>query len=73
MKILLIGTSGQLGTDLRKALNKEELICPSRDDLDITRFEKTKEFINQYSPQIVVNTAAFHQVDKCEEDLGKSF
>lgn len=73
MRILLIGNSGQLGTDLRKVLNKEELICPSRDDLDIARFEKTKEFINQYSPQVVINTAAFHQVDKCEEDLEKSF
>lgn len=72
MKILLIGASGQLGTDLRKEL-KEELICPGREDFDVTDFERVRKFISENSFDVVINTAAFHQVDKCEEEPEKSF
>jgi len=73
MQILLIGASGQLGTDLRKVLDKEELMCPSFAELDITQFEKVEAYISQHSFDLVINTAAFHKVDQCEQDFEKSF
>jgi len=73
-KILLIGTDGQLGTDLRKVIDKNyELLCPSIEELDIVQFSKTKEYIHQNHPDLIINTAAFHQVDECEKDPQTSF
>lgn len=72
-KVLLIGADGQLGTDLKKALRDYELLCPLVVELDITHFEKTKDYINKNSPDLIINTAAFHQTDECEKDFEKSF
>lgn len=73
-KILLIGADGQLGTDLRKVIDKNyELLCPSIEELDIVQFDKTKEYIHQNHPDLIINTAAFHQVDECEKDPQTSF
>jgi len=72
-KALLIGADGQLGTDLRKVLEDYTLLCPLIDDLDITQFDKVKEYIKQNLPTLIINTAAFHQVDECEKNPQKSF
>lgn len=73
-KILLIGADGQLGIDLVKVLTKDyELLCPSLAKLDITHFEKVKEYVNQNFPDLIINTAAFHQTDECEKNPEKSF
>ena len=73
MRILLIGANGQLGSDLKKTLDGKELICPALSDLDIAQFEETKNYIIQENPNLIINTAAFHQVDNCEADPNKSF
>ena len=73
MKILLIGASGQLGTDLKKILHDGELYCPSSTDLDITKFTDVKEYIGNHHFDVVINTAAFHNVDKCELEPRMSF
>lgn len=72
-KILLIGADGQLGTDLRKTLIDYELLCPPEEKLDITHFDKVKEYIDQTFPDLIINTAAFHDVDECERNPQKSF
>jgi dTDP-4-dehydrorhamnose reductase len=72
-KVILIGADGQLGADLKKALKGYRLLCPLIDELDVTQFDKVKEYVKQTSPDLIVNTAAFHQVDECEKDPQKSF
>lgn len=72
-KILLIGADGQLGTDLKKVLTDYELLCPLIDELDITQFDKVKEYIKQNFPNLIINTAAFQQIDECEKNPQKSF
>jgi dTDP-4-dehydrorhamnose reductase len=73
-KILLIGADGQLGTDLEKVLKKDyELLCPLIDELDITDFVKTKEYVKNQVPDLIINTAAFHNTDECEKNPEKSF
>ena len=73
MKILIIGADGQLGTDLCKIIPQEELIPLTLKDLDITDKEQVSRVIRKYSPEMVINTAAFHQVDKCEEQAALAF
>ena len=72
-KILIIGADGQLGTDLLKVIPKNEQIPLTIKDLDITNREQTLKVIKQYEPQIVINTAAYHNVDKCEAEVALSF
>jgi len=73
-KILLIGADGQLGTDLVKVLQKDyELLCPLLDEFDITHFEKVKEYVKTHAPDLIINTAAFHNTDECEKNPEKSF
>jgi len=72
-KILLIGANGQLGSDLKKALSHHQLLCPSHQQLDITQFAKTKKYIKEKSPDLIIDTAAFHQIDECEKNPRKTF
>ncbi len=72
-KIFLIGADGQLGSDLKKVLTNYQLLCPLIEELDIAQFEKMREYINRNSPDLIINTAAFHNVDECEKNPEKSF
>jgi dTDP-4-dehydrorhamnose reductase len=67
MRILVIGADGQLGSDLCRVISPEELIPLTIKELDITRREIVHSVIKKYQPGIVVNTAAFHHLDKCED------
>ena len=73
MKILLIGASGQLGVDLVKALSHHAIISPPHDSLDIVKTEEVLKLLRSQRPQLIINTAAFHQVDKCETAIQTSF
>ena len=73
MKILIIGADGQLGTDLCKVIPKKEQIPLTIKDIDITDREKTFAVIKKHSPDIVINTAAYHHVDKCEDEPALAF
>ncbi len=66
MKILIIGSDGQLGTDLCKVIPKEEQIPLTIKDIDITNKDNTFEVIKKHLPDVVINTAAYHRVDDCE-------
>ncbi|MFH1361051.1 MAG: dTDP-4-dehydrorhamnose reductase [bacterium] len=73
MKILVIGADGQLGTDLVKIIPPAELIALTIKDIDITDREQTHQVIKKYQPSIVINTAAYHNVDKCEDEVEAAF
>ncbi|MFQ6083270.1 MAG: dTDP-4-dehydrorhamnose reductase [Candidatus Aminicenantia bacterium] len=73
MKIAIIGANGQLGSDLIRVLENDEVIPLYHHDIDITNHQKTKEVILQIKPEILINTAAYHRVDECEDFPEKSF
>ncbi len=74
MKILLIGKTGQLGGDILKNGNKKhEMYAPSRDLLDIEKTETVEKEISYFKPDVVINTAAFHNVPQCEIQYDKAF
>jgi dTDP-4-dehydrorhamnose reductase len=70
MKILVLGCRGQLGRCLNDQLiNTEfEVICTSREQIDIADFEVTKSKILEFSPDIIINATAYTAVDKAEEN-----
>lgn len=70
MKVLVTGANGQLGFDVVKRLQIENIECHGIDleDLDITDDAEVKPFIANYSPDVVVHCAAYTAVDKAEEE-----
>jgi len=73
MRIALIGSTGQLGTDLMKALqNEHETIGFTHKDLEVSDYNSCLKLKNQ-QPDVVINTAAFHKTDQCEDELVKTF
>jgi len=69
MRILLTGSSGQLGSECKEVLKDDyEIISPNKEELDITSWDKVIMNIDQLSPDIILNCAAFTNVDECEKE-----
>jgi len=69
MRILLTGSDGQLGYELKRSLPSHHiLIAVDRDDLDITHRAEVVDFFLEECPQLVINAAAYTAVDKAEEE-----
>ena len=67
MIILLSGSNGQLGKSiLISSKNKDNIIKINKNDLDISDFKRTKFYFEKYKPNIVINAAAYTNVDKAE-------
>lgn len=73
MKILLIGANGQLGTDIRKVFPPDRIIPLTHNEIEISDYDKTREVIGQYAPDVVINTAAYHNVPECEKHPQQAF
>ncbi|MBA4406826.1 dTDP-4-dehydrorhamnose reductase [bacterium] len=81
-RILIIGSNGMLGQRLAYSYgsnDKVELMCASVENsslipginykqLDITQKSKVKELILDFFPDVIINTAAFTNVDKSETE-----
>jgi dTDP-4-dehydrorhamnose reductase len=76
LKIAVIGAKGQLGSDLVKAAQdseKYEVIPLTQDDIEISIFHPTNQLLTKLNPSIIINTAAFHLVDMCEDEIEAAF
>ena len=74
MTILLCGSNGQLGKSIFIcSKNKKNLIKINKDDLDISDIQRTKFFFEKYKPDIVINAAAYTNVDKAEVEEEKAY
>ena len=69
MKILLTGKDGQVGFSLhKKLLSFGEVIATGRYELDLANPDAIKAFIDKNKPDIIINPAAYTQVDKAESE-----
>ena len=66
MKILITGANGMLGTDLKEVLKNEEVIATDLPEVDITNKEQIVDFVNKHNPDVIINSAAYTDVDGCE-------
>lgn len=75
MKLAVIGADGQLGTDICIALDKtnHELTRLTVGNIDVTDIDSVTEVLSEVKPQLVINTAAFHDVPKCEDEPVTAF
>jgi len=69
MKILITGADGMLGSDLNRVLNENHEVMPTDiPSLDITDINQVENIISSYKPNIVINSAAYTNVDECESN-----
>lgn len=76
MKIALIGVEGQLGTDVNTFFKKQGLEVKGLvglRDIDVCDYKQSKITLKNIIPDIVINTAAFHDVDICEDEALSAF
>lgn len=74
MRILLTGTTGQLGWELQRSLAiLGELMTPGRDAFDLSTPETLRTWLDTHKPDLVVNPAAYTAVDKAEDDKDQAF
>jgi dTDP-4-dehydrorhamnose reductase len=69
MRILVIGENGQLGHELCSLLaEKHDLHAPPRSELDLADPDRLARTVAGARPEIIVNTAAWNDVDGAERD-----
>jgi dTDP-4-dehydrorhamnose reductase len=71
IKTLIIGSSGMLGSDLCKTF--PDAVKLTHHDLDITDREQVIESILKIKPDVVINAAAYTNVDGCEDNKELAF
>ncbi|MBV8060175.1 MAG: dTDP-4-dehydrorhamnose reductase [Alphaproteobacteria bacterium] len=69
-RVLLIGGSGQVGQALRAEPLPENWVfaAPPRAECDLTDHAQVQASINNFKPDIIINTASMTNVDACEKD-----
>ena len=75
-KIALIGVDGQLGTDIDSHFKKkgiEPIGLVGFKDIDVCSYEASKSVLKKIKPDIVINTAAYNDVDRCEDEALPAF
>ncbi len=75
LKVLIFGSGGQLGQECVKRMRDLhwELRLPRASELDITDAESVTRLIQQLSPDVVLNAAAYTAVDKAEIESKVAF
>ncbi len=74
MKILILGHKGMLGSDLMLRLSSaHDVTGKDVGDIDIGVEEDCGRVIAECSPDVVINAAAYTNVDGCETDRGRCF
>ncbi|HEY9279036.1 MAG TPA: dTDP-4-dehydrorhamnose reductase [Eoetvoesiella sp.] len=69
MKILLTGKNGQVGFELQRALAPVgELVALGRAQADLEKLAELQATLEAQQPDIIVNAAAYTNVDKAEND-----
>ena len=70
MKILLTGKDGQVGFVLHKKLVPVgEVIATDRNELNLENPDAIRTFIEKIKPDIIINAAAYTDVDKAETEI----
>lgn len=75
MRILVTGARGMLGTDLVCVLEEKghEVFATDVEELDITQPDFLARMIGDICPDVVVNCAAYTNVDKAEEEPDRAY
>jgi dTDP-4-dehydrorhamnose reductase len=74
-KFLITGAGGQLARAFISSLEAQglEYLAPRKDQLDITDAGQVMAVVGRYRPDVLINCAAYNQVDIAQEHPGAAF
>jgi dTDP-4-dehydrorhamnose reductase len=74
VKVAVIGANGQLGHDVVRAFSEQgdEVRGLTHADIELSSLDSVAACLCAAPAEIVVNTAAMHNVDSCEQQPGKA-
>jgi dTDP-4-dehydrorhamnose reductase len=75
MKTAVIGANGQLGSDIVKAFKAEgdEVIELNHSKIEVSDIDSVSKTLKNVKADVVINTSAQHNVEKCEQNPALSF
>ena len=75
MKTIILGANGQLGCDLLKAFQSSgsDVVGLTHQDVEVSDATALESKWESLKPDVVVNTAAFHNVEACETEPQTAF
>ena len=75
MKVLVIGRTGQVGHEVCKLLSRKNItfFAPDRNELELSDDNQIQSCLSQYKPDFVVNTAAYNNPVRAENEPSKCF
>jgi dTDP-4-dehydrorhamnose reductase len=72
-RVALIGGSGQVGTALRAAFGARVAAAPHHAEVALEDGAALAGLLDAATPDVLINCAAFHNVDLCERDPDRAF
>ncbi len=74
LRVVVIGSRGQLGSELTKAFGHDAQVTGlAHSDIEVTDHSAVAEILSRCQPNVVINTSAFHNVDLCETEAASAF
>ncbi len=73
MRTLIVGARGMLGSMLVKVLEDWQPIGWDKEELDITDADQVREVLKELQPKVVINAAAYTDVDGAETNRDLAF
>jgi len=74
MKVVVVGAAGLLGRALCRRFGATDSVTPlTHEDLDVRDSARTMRLIGSLRPDVVINAAAYADVDGCESDPERAF
>ncbi len=73
MRVLIFGAGGQIATELARSLEGDQVLALAHAQADIADADAVERHARMFRPELVVNCAAYHRVDECEDEVGRSF
>lgn len=77
MKVLLLGSNGQLGTDVMSANARRtrpfELVALRRQGLDVSAIDRIEPTLHSHDFDVLINCTSYHKTDEVEANAGLAF
>jgi len=73
VRLLVFGGWGQLGSELAEAAPGHELARPTHAEADVTDADAVLAAARAHEPDVLIDAAAFHQVERCEREPETAF
>lgn len=64
---MIIGHRGQLGQDLARSFQADDLTLITQQDMDVRNEQQVLDVVSQAKPDVILNCSAYHKVDDCED------